>query len=247
MADRVTISDGEMHSESLAGFNTQSSNNYEDTGVKAKTSLGFSRTVQNPDQLNDNDLVEVDNMQITAKMAREMGLLGNVFDAELSMSAAQEHQTKADQTEEKSNTGNEAYDSAIDSLNDHLEDGSMTYEEAAQYEDALGEVALGGISIDHLVETIDGLADGTVAVNAVPADIKHIAEGVESKVTEAATSTAVNELGQDAFDDLSNMASLHPDVNNVIRKYAIDRAQGKHGGVTWAELHQDLREQLNIA
>ena len=246
MADRVTISDGEMHSESLTGFNTHSSSNYEDTGVKAKTSLGFSRTVQSADQLDENDLIDIDNMQVTVKMAREMGLLGRVFDEELSMSAA--HTAAEEQkSDDKSNTGNIEYDTAIDNLNGHLDNGSMSYDEAVKYEEALGEVALSEVSVPHLVETIEGLSAGTVAASDVPTDVKQIAESVEAKVTDAATSTAISELGQEGFSSLQNIASLHPAANEVIRRYAIDRAQGLHQDVTWSDLYDDLREQLNIA
>ena len=71
-----------------------------------------------------------------------------------------------------------------------------------------------------------------------------MAANVETQVTQAATKAAVSELGKPAFDALTNMAASHAGVAEVIERYAIDRAQGKHGGVSWTDLYADLNEQL---
>ncbi|QLL42819.1 hypothetical protein [Sulfitobacter pontiacus] len=51
----------------------QSSENYQPTGVTVLSGDGasFNREVQTADDLNNNDLVNVAGMQVTAKQARE--------------------------------------------------------------------------------------------------------------------------------------------------------------------------------
>jgi hypothetical protein len=227
----------------------QSSENYQPTGVTVLSGGGasFNREVQTADDLNDNDLINVAGMQVTAKQARELGLLGQVFDEGLNAGSARKRTETPEpmvDTVKKSDTGYATYDEAIDKLNVLIDEGSMTAAEGQVYYTSLAEIAFAGLQVDHVVETLSGLADGSIAEADVPADVRAMATHVETEVRQASTKAAINELGKPAFDRLSEMASAHAGVAQVVERYAIDRAQGKHGGITWSELYQDLNEQL---
>lgn len=225
----------------------QTSENYQPTGVTVLSNGGasFNREVQSADALADNDLINVEGMQMTAKQARDLGLMGRVFkdDAEPNSKPADAPEEETE-TGAKSDTGHAEYDAAIDSLNQLIEEGSMTMEEGQVYDTSLAEIAFAGLSVDHVAETLTGLANGSIAESDVPPDIRAMAANVETQVTQAATKAAVSELGKPAFDALTNMAASHAGVAEVIERYAIDRAQGKHGGVSWTDLYADLNEQL---
>ena len=228
----------------------QSSTDYQPTGVTVlgNGGAGFQREVQSADALADNDLINVEGMQMTAAQARDLGLLGKVFNDE-SLSAGSAAQRAGDsevheEATQRSNTGHAAYDEAIDSLNASIEEGAMTVEEGQVYDTSLAQIAYAGLEVDAVADTLSGLADGSLDETDVSSDVRAMATHVEAQVTEAATKAAVRELGKPAFDTLAQMAETHSGVAEVIRQYAIDRAQGRHEGVSWAELYADLNDQL---
>ena len=228
----------------------QSSTHHEPTGVTVlgNGGAGFNREVHSADALNDDDLINVEGMQMTARQARDLGLLGKVFNDEgLSAGSAAQRIAKPEadsETAQKSNTGHAAYDEAIDALNASIDEGAMTVEEGQVYDTSLAQIAYAGLEAEAVAETLSGLADGSIDEADVSPDVRAMATHVEAQVTEAATKAAVRELGKPAFDALSGMAEAHAGVAEVIRQYAIDRAQGRHEGVSWAELYADLNEQL---
>ncbi|QLL42820.1 hypothetical protein [Sulfitobacter pontiacus] len=148
------------------------------------------------------------------------------------------------ETVKKSETGYASYDEGSDKLNGLVDEGSMTAAEGQVYDASKAEIAFAGLQVDHVVETLNGLADGSIDEADVPADVRAMAKHVENEVREASTKAVVNEMGKPAFDHLSEMVNAHAGVAKVVERYAIDRAQGKHGGVSWADLYQDLNEQI---
>jgi len=252
MTERVTISGDQMTSQSLpnAGEVRHSTNNDADGITVRSGPAGFSRQSHNVSDLNDSDIIAIDGMEITAKVARDLGLLNKVYDEGLNAGSASQRSEVPEQRVDvikKSDTGHTEYDTAIDSLNEHIDNGSMTPAEGQAYDLGLAEIAMSGLSIESVTETLEGLANGTVAESDVPANVRATVIQVETAVEKAATSAAMAELGKPAFEALSQLASSHAGANQVIRQYAIDRAQGKHDGVTWPELYQDIQEQLGNA
>jgi len=229
---------------------TNNNDNQANTGVTVlgNGGYGFNREVHNSSDLSDNDLINVQGMQLTAKQARELGLMGQVFkDEELNAgSAARRPETPEEQptAAPRSDTGHAEYDQSVDRLNDLMDEGSMTFAEAQSYDTALGQLAMSGLSVEHLTETISGLADGSVNELDVPAEIKAVASQVQHSVTKAATAAAMSEMGKPAFDALQSLARSHSGVNQVVYQYTIDRAQGLHGGVSWADLYNHIQSQV---
>lgn len=212
--------------------------------VLSNGGAGFQREVFAEDDLADNDLVTIDGVQLTAKQAKSMGMMGKIFADGKAPEVNPEIKPAA---APKSDTGNAEYDTAIDTLNALVASGDISQEEAQTYDFGLAEVAMSGLTVEHVTETISGLADGSISSTDVPADVRAMVTSVETNVRRAATTAALNEMGRPAFDALSALANSHAGVNSVIQKYATDRAQGKHGGVTWAELAQDIQEQIGNA
>lgn len=221
---------------------------YADTGVKITSGFG-SKTVHSADQIGDNDLVVIDGMEITGKMAREMGLLGRVFDEPLSSSALAKGATDAQQARvadepTKQETGVPDYDDAIARLEAEIDNGTMTLEEAREYDTSLAQIAMSGLSVDAVVDTLDGLASGTVDATEVPGDVKSMIRDVETSVTEAATASVKSEIGGEGFAELQRAAAASPEVNAAIRNYAIMRATGRAEGITWSDFLADVRDHL---
>jgi len=231
----------------------QSSTDYQPTGVTVlgNGGSGYQREVQSADALEDKDLINVAGMQMTAAQARDLGLLGKVFsDESLSAGSARQRpeETEADaEVVQKSDTGHAAYDEAIDSLNIMIDEGSMTLEEGKVYDASLAEIAFVGLEVEEVANTLSGLADGTLDKSEVSPDLQALATNVETQIKQAATKAALNELGKPAFDALTGLAGMHTGVADVIKRYAIDRAQGKHGGVSWSDLYADIQEQVGNA
>ena len=227
----------------------QSSTDYEPTsGVTVRGGAsGSSRQAHNVSDLNDNDIISIDGMELKVLHARELGLLNRVFDEGLHSGSASQ-QTEAPEAKvevvQRSDTGHASYDEAIDALNALIDEGSMTPEEGQVYDTSLAQIAFAGLQVDEFAETISGLSDGSIDEADVPADLRAMAVHVEAEVTQASTKAAINELGKPAFDALTEMAASHAGVAEVIERYAIDRAQGKHNGVSWSDLYADLNEQL---
>ena len=246
MVTQVTLGqDGQMSSTDAGGV--QSSTQYKDTGVTVRSGL-HSRTVSEPSQIADTDLVEIEGMQVTAKMARELGLMGQVFDADLSAGAAakaaQVQTTEQQAQEDNSATGHAEFDQAVEGLNASIEAETMTLEEATEMHTALGEIALADMSVSEAVEMIDGINEGVVSPLEVGSDKQAMLQSVESKATAAATKSAQSELGAEGFERLSTIAQADPEVNAAIRSYAIMRATGKTEGITWNDFLADVEDHI---
>jgi len=112
---------------------------------------------------------------------------------------------------------------------------------------SLAEIAFVGLEVEEVANTLSGLADGTLDKSEVSPDLQALATNVETQIKQAATKAALNELGKPAFDALTGLAGMHTGVADVIKRYAIDRAQGKHGGVSWSDLYADIQEQVGNA
>ena len=250
-ATRVTTNAaGETVSEtSLYGTGgVTSSNDYEASGVTVRSGL-HNRTVSAADQVADSDIVVVDGMEITAKMARELGLMRQVFDEGLSIGAAKRaaeghhgYQPE-DGPDDIEKTGHEAFDAAVADLNDQIEAGGMDYAEASEYHTALGEIALAGLTAEQVTETVAGIQDGTADLTGLDANTRAVVENVERKVTATATASAKAELGQAGFNRLAEIARGNPEVNEAITAYAIMRAQGR-ADVSWGDFLSDAEDHV---
>ena len=224
-----------------------SSNDYKASGVTVRSGL-HNRTVSSADQIADNDIVVVDGMELTAKHARELGLMGQVFDEGLSIGAAQRaaegrgYQPE-DGPDEIAKTGHDEYDAATEALNAQMDAGTIEYAEALEYNTAHGELALSGLTAEEVVETLGAVRDGTADLTSLDANTRAVVENVERKVTATATASAKAELGQAGFDRLAQVARANPEVNEAITAYAIMRAQGR-ADVSWAEFAQDVEDHV---
>lgn len=230
-----------------------SSTEYQPTCVTVLSNGGasFAREVHNSSDLQDNDLINIDGMQVTAKQARELGLLNKVFDEELNGGSARKRDPEAPKEQlnaaPRSETGYADYDQSIDRLNDLIDAGSMTHAEGQIYDTSLGQIAMAGLSVEHVTETLEGLANGSIAETDVPADIKAMTKQVQESVHRAATTAAMTEMGKPAFDALASLSRSHAVVSQVVRQYALDRAQGLHGDISWADLYNHIQDQIGNA
>ncbi|WP_171134938.1 hypothetical protein [Ruegeria sp. HKCCD7221] len=220
-------------------------------GVTVRDTKNTQRDVHSQSDLKDSDVINVQGMSMKVAQAKELGLLNAVFDEGLSIGAAQraaqEHSSVVVETLEEpkgSDTGHAEFDSVIDGLNASLDDSIMTMEEAKTYETAFGQIAMSGMSVDEVIETMRGLADGSVSELDVDGDTRAMFANVQSTITEAATQSAMQELGPDGFDFLKQASATNPGVDRVVRQFAVDRAAGRADGITWTEFVQHIREQL---
>jgi hypothetical protein len=233
--------------------NHSSSDDYQSKGVEVQRGF-FKSTAHSADELNDDDLVKVDGMDIKASMAKELGLMDEVFkpvrspeqlDPGLSAgSAAQQHE-QPQQQQESEGTGYEEYDNAAKGLNDAIEAGHMEFEEAQSYDTILAQTAMVGMSVDDAVQTLSDLASGTKSQMEIGSENAAMLKDAETKVTSAATKSAKTELGREGFDVIQRAASVSPEVNAALRSYAIMRATGKADGITWSDFLGDVQAHLN--
>jgi len=174
-------------------------------------------------------------------------LLGDLFTnapkSATEAEAAKDHKAAQDSQQQKSDTGHAEYDAAVDNLNSMLEEGTITMEEAQEYDHAHGELAMIGVSPDEAWATLHNLAEGDVAEEDVDPQQRQAMEQAYAKVQEAAAKSALNEIGDDGVAELRQIAELHPGAEQVIWRYASDRAQGLTD-VTWDELRGLLRNQI---
>lgn len=158
--------DGSSSSQELpSAGKTQRSTDYVDEGglQMRHGPAGFSQTAHSADMVGDNDLITVDGMEVTGKMARELGLLGRVFDEKLSYGAAQRaalqekqaaHQRITPEQRVLNELGAIPRDDSGDAVNAPLEDGRgdqtpATYTETTK---GLREAVEGGtMSADEAV------------------------------------------------------------------------------------------------
>ena len=237
--------------------NHRSSDDYQSKGVEVQRGF-FKSTVHSADELNDDDMVEVDGISIKASMAKELGLMGEVFkpvrspeqlDPGLSAGAAaqqqEQQQQQQQQQQESEGTGYVEYDTAAKGLNDAIEAGHMEFEEAQSYDAILAQTAMAGMSVDDAVQTLSDLASGTKSQTDIGSENATMLRDAEAKVTSAATKSAKTELGREGFDVIQRAASVSPEVNAALRSYAIMRATGKADGVTWSDFLEDVQAHLN--
>ena len=232
--------------------NHSSSDDYQSKGVEVQRGF-FKSTAHSADELNDDDLVKVDGMDIKASMAKELGLMDEVFkpvrspeqlDPGLSAGSAAQQQEQPQQ-QESEGTGYEEYDNAAKGLNDAIEAGHMEFEEAQSYDAILAQTAMAGMSVDDAVQTLSDLASGTKSQMDIGSENAAMLKDAETKVTSAATKSAKTELGREGFDVLQRAASVSPEVNAALRSYAIMRATGKADGITWSDFLGDVQAHLN--
>jgi hypothetical protein len=230
--------------------NHSSSDDYQSQGVEVQRGF-FKSTVHSADELNDDDMVEVDGISIKASMAKELGLMGEVFkpvrspnqlDPNLSAGAAAQQQ---EQQQESEGTGYVEYDTAAKGLNDAIEAGHMEFEEAQSYDTILAQTAMAGMSVNDAVQTLSDLASGTKSQMDIGSENATMLKDAETKVTSAATKSAKTELGREGFDVIQRAASVSPEVNAALRSYAVMRATGKADGVTWSDFLGDVQAHLN--
>jgi len=235
--------------------NHRSSDDYQSKGVEVQRGF-FKSTAHSADELNDDDMVKVDGMDIKASLAKELGLMDEVFkpvrspeqlDPGLSAgSAAQQQQEQQDQQQQESEgTGYVEYDTAAKGLNEAIEAGHMEFEEAQSYDAILAQTAMAGMSVDDAVQTLSDLASGTKSQTDIGSENAAMLKDAETKVTSAATQSAQAELGREGFDVLQRAASVSPEVNAALRSYAIMRATGKADGITWTDFLGDVQAHLN--
>lgn len=238
----------------VAGGGTKSSNDYRST-TSIEVQRGFSKaSVSSAADLQDNDIVTVDGVDIKASMARDMGLLGEVFspikspdqlDPGLNSGAAAQQQQQSDQgTGADTGTGHAAYDEAAAGLNEALEAGTMELAEAQAYDTTMAQMAMANINVDDAVNTLSELSAGTVSELDIGSENATMLRDAETKVTEASTKSAMSELGQEGFNEIQRAAQVDPEVNAAVRGYAIQRATGETGGATWGDLAADIKAHL---
>ncbi|QFT72174.1 hypothetical protein [Ruegeria sp. THAF33] len=252
MVDRVTLGGGDATVQTMISSKEHaSSRDYVSSAVTVRNTNNIQREVHSQSDLSDTDVINVQGMSMKVAQAKELGLLNTVFDEGLSFGAAQraaqDHQSQTQETPEetpRSDTGFPEFDTVVDGLNAALDDDIMTMGEAQVYEAAFGQIAMSGMSVDEVTETMRGLADGSVSELDVDGSTRAMFANVQSTVTEAATQSAMQELGPDGFDFLKQAAFTNPGVDRVVRQFAVDRAAGRADGITWTEFAQHIREQL---
>jgi len=234
---QVEIKDGEaVTTNQMSAGGLVTSNDYQSEGVKVSRGMG-SVHVTDASQLADGDLVTIDGIEVTAKLAKELGIIDQVFapirspaelDKPLSLGAAA---NAAQQAAPEVDPVTAGLDAAVEA-------GDMTTQEANIHSTAVGELALAGFDVDQGVALIEQVAKGETS--DMTADQQQVATAVEAMVTQAATTAAQAELGQTAFTYLQRTAVSSPDVAEAVRGYAIQRATGRTEGATWSDLYADI-------
>lgn len=235
MTTQVTLQSDGSTTSSQTGY--ASSADYQSEGIVARSGIG-SRTVADHTRLDENELINIGGMELKVSQARDMGLIGaHAPDEGLSAASAAQRTPEA-APKADTGTGHEAYDATVSELNAQVEAGQMDNGEANLYSTALGAVALAGLTVTEVSDTIDGLADGSVELTDLDQNQRDIVQNLQSTVTDAATKSAMKELGQDGFNRLAEMAKGSAELNAYLRHYASLRALGK-ADVSWAEFYQD--------
>lgn len=255
MTTRVETNEaGELVATTIrdAGHVTRSTD-YQSDGVTVQRGAGQT-SVAAAEHILDDDLVTVDGVQMSARMAREYGVLDKVFNpsrtpdqldpglnaGSATQQAGQTRQDPEDNSTEK--TGHEGLDTLADDLNKAVESGEMEPEEAHGYYNAVGELALAGLNMDQGIELISKIQSGETA--DIPSDHQHVAAAVERGVTEAATRSAQSELGPQAFEFIRTATESSREVADSVRGFAIRRATGRANGLTWADLYADVVDHM---
>lgn len=212
-------------------------------GVTFRNAKGMVSQTHDVGSLADEDIVEIGGMQVQVGMAKQMGLMGDI---EAAAKAAAPNAAPQGTPEDATKTDNEAYDRVVSALNTAIENGEIEHAEAVTYETAVGSLAMAGLDTQTALQTLDDLNAGKVSESDIPAEKLMAIDNARNEVTQAATKSAIGELGDSGFAELSQLAASNPAVNQIILTYAIDRAQGLNQGVTWAELFAGIKEDLGF-
>ncbi|MEP4247672.1 hypothetical protein [Tateyamaria sp.] len=231
----------------ISTHGTMRSTDYKQEGIEVIRGIG-STTVASPDLLQDDDLITVDGVQLSARAAREYGLIPTAFnpskspdqlDPKFGIGTA----SQAAEEKQRPSTGHEGYDAISSDIMDRVEAGVLEGEEAFEYDLAVATVAGADLTITEVVEIIDGINSGELSALNVDANTRQIAQSVEQRVTRTATKAAINELGQQGFDRLSQMASASSVVDQAIRQYVSMRALGRSSD-TWSDFLAMAEDEL---
>ncbi|WP_173496084.1 MULTISPECIES: hypothetical protein [unclassified Aliiroseovarius] len=219
-----------------------SSNDYQPTGIEARD--GFStRHVSNHSQLHDSEIIQIDGMELKVSQARDLGLIGGPVDESLNAGSAAPRTPEVQQEDTPAQTtGHEGYDQSVAELNAKVEAGQISQVEAGEYSTALGQVALAGMTVTEVSETLDQIASGEIdpAID-LSKDQRDVVNSVESKVHRAATESVINEIGQQGFDRLAEIARGDAEFNGILRQYASMRALGR-AEHTWSEFLREAED-----
>ncbi|MDG1129815.1 MAG: hypothetical protein P8N68_12000 [Paracoccaceae bacterium] len=202
----------------------------------------FSKTVADPGQLKDTDLISIDNTEMQVGMARELGLLRKAFPEDAGLNAgaaamaAEVHREATPEVKVPTGTGNDTYDEAVKGLSEAVETGIMDTAEAHTYDTAVAQVAMAGMTTEMALAVIEGGTEG------VSGEDRAMLQQVQQDVERSATQSAMSELGRDGFETLKKIAQVDPEVSEAIRGYAAMRALGKTNGLTWRNLLADVLE-----
>lgn len=238
---RLTMNSDGSTTTSRSGV--ASSNDYKPVGIEARN--GFNtRHVADHSQLNDNEIIRVDGMELKVSQARDLGLIGGPVDESLNAGSAAPRVPEAqpEATSAQTTTGHEGYDQSVAELNSKVEAGQISQAEAGEYSTALGQVALAGMTITEVSETLDQIATGEIdpAID-LSKDQRDVVNSVESTVHRAATQSVISEIGQQGFDRLAEIAKGDAEFDGILRQYASMRALGR-ADHTWTEFLAEAEE-----
>lgn len=216
---------------------------------------GYTKEVSHISQIDDNDIVNIGGMEMKASQARSLGLLdvqhapsSNDLAREVAQQQQQalqgEYTDDAGEGEGEDNEPIELFDAVTNGLNAEIDAGNMSLEEGQAYEQIVGELALDGESVEDLIDAYEGLQDGTIDPNDVPAEAQGMIDRAERQVTEAATAAVIEELGQEGFDELQAFAKSNSHANRLIQEYAIARATGSSDGLMWSDVLEYFRQEF---
>jgi hypothetical protein len=225
-------------------------------------------TAYSADMVGDKDLIVVDGMEVTGKMARELGLLGQAFlDDDLSAGATARaalqdkqaaHRTPVQkvvddmgsinkttsETEEQGDKLPDAYSKTTQGLREAVEGGHMLANEAVVYDTIAAEMAMNGFDPLEVADVTLQLAIGDMDPDTIDAGTKQTLERYEKQVTDAAQKAVCDEVGQDGYGYIKQAMNTSPEVYFAARDFAVRRATGQAAGLTWAHFMEDVREYL---
>ncbi|SIT81210.1 hypothetical protein SAMN05421665_1234 [Yoonia rosea] len=184
------------------------------------------RVTNDLSQVADTDLITVQGMEITYAMAKDMGLI-NQHKPDTGLSVGNAVPQEAPEVSIGNETEHQGYDATVAELNAQVNAGQLSDREASEYSTALGQVALAGLTVTEVTETLDGLRDGTVNLQDLTQDQRDIVTNLETTVQTASTRSAMSELGQEGFNRIAEIARGDLEFNEVLRGYATMRALGK--------------------
>lgn len=228
--------------------NFQSSEDYQQGGIKATKAGGFHTTVvADPSQLGDDDLVKLGEMELKVRDAKAMGLMGDIIQAAQQQathmpSPREQQQQSAPQDE---STGNPTFDQAREALNEAIEAGTITFEEASTYDAVNSSLAITNTTPEEAWDLLADLSEGKLSEADVDPEKLGVVHRAYTEMFEAARVSARGELGDTAADELANLAESHPGVMAVLHRFAFDRSQGITN-LRWNDIHAHIRSELGM-